>query len=423
MRCPRARMRRLTWHDIAMVSQGRDVADAPPDVAVGATGTATVAWSLVDHGIRTADNPAAPGDPRDPTHGSPLTATFPQFDDYLGIDAADRQTLVYAQHRSGGGKPRDVVRSDRAPGADWSNSTATVVDPVRPDLMQVAVSSSGAAVALWQQGQSPSLRNQPLHISYRPSAGAAWTSPERVPVWQAFAPRVGIDDAGRVLVAYDRIADPFKGGVWAVRRGATGRWEKPQHLIGPGNEMFGLAVGAGGAAVVTYGEVYDAGRPIGPQFTSRMSPDGSWGAPVRQPQGPPFGLISGAVDLDAKGRALIAGWDGRHVVGRWSSPDGRWRKPFVVAADVSNPRYFLLQAAVNRRGDALVVWGAKTQQAQLWARYKPVGQKWTKPVMVTGTDHSPSWFSAAVGECGHTAVAWMTSDARQVQVRRAFPIP
>ena len=419
--CPSGRMRSWSMHDIATVSQGREVADSPPDVAVSTAGTATVAWSPQAGGIRTAYDPPAPGDPQDPTHGAPLSADFPAFNDYLGIDAADKQTLVYSQHVSDGGNAHvDVVRSDRAPGAQWSSFPAKVVHPARPDLMQLAVNSSGAAVVVWQKYPA-SGRAQPRYSSYRDAAGAAWTSPERVLGAQAFAPHVGIDDAGRVLVAYNRIADPYKGGVWAVRRSATGGWEKPQHLIGPDKEMFGLTVGARGAAVVTYGEVYNAGVPIGPQFTSRMSPDGTWGAPVRQPQGPPFGLISGAVDMDAKGRVLIAGWDGTDVLGRWSSPDGRWRKPFVLAARVSKPRHFLLKAALNRRGDALVVWGAKTEEAQLWARYKPVGQEWTKPVMVTRADSPPSRFGATVGECGHAAVAWTTRDDRQVQVRRASP--
>ena len=54
-------------------------------------------------------------------------------------------------------------------------------------------------------------------------------------------------------------------------------------------------------------------------------------------------------------------------------------------SDVAKRRPFLLKAAVNRRGDALVVWGAKTEQVQLWARYKPIGQKWTRPVLLTAS--------------------------------------
>jgi hypothetical protein len=99
---------------------------------------------------------------------------------------------------------------------------------------------------------------------------------------------VGIDDAGRVLLLYDR-AHNAPGGK-AIRRSSTGRWGKPQHV--GGGEM---AVGAGGAAVVAYSRASrrpdqpaasdgrehdtepdnDASR-AGAQslFTQRMSPSG-----------------------------------------------------------------------------------------------------------------------------------------------------
>ena len=44
-----------------------------------------------------------------------------------------------------------------------------------------------------------------------------------------------------------------------------------------------------------------------------------------------------AVDMDAKGRAMIAWWDGTDLMVRWSRSDGRWHKPCVLAADVSKP--------------------------------------------------------------------------------------
>lgn len=76
---------------------------------------------------------------------------------------------------------------------------------------------------------------------------------------------------------------------------------------------------------------------------------------------------------------------------RWSRPDGQWRRPCVLAAGVDKP-YSVTpnpQLAVNRRGDALVVWRAKhrvpPRVAQLWARYKPAGQEWTKPGHVGAT--------------------------------------
>lgn len=419
--CP-SKQTRVTMHDITAVSRGRKVADAPPDVVVSSAGTATVAWSLQSGGIRTAEDPPAPADPQDPRYGASSSAGFPHFNDYLSIDAADRQTLVYNEDVTDGrSKPFvDVIGSDRTPGAAWSSSPATVMHRARADLTQLAVSPSGAAVVMWQK--QPDVRNQPVYLSYRNAAGGRWTTPERAPVAQAWAPHVGIDDAGRVLLVYDRLLFP-NPGVLAIRRTATGRWEKLQHVGGPSTEAFGMAVSAGGAAVVTYGVVYDAGRPIGPQFTSWMSPDGTWTAPVQQPEGPPFGLVAGAVDMDAKGRALIAGWNGTNLVGRWSRTDGRWNKPFVLAARVPNPRYFSLEVEVNRRGDALVVWGAKGRAEQLWVRYQLAGEPWTKPLQVTQGDNPPQWLSAAIGECGHSAIAWTTRDKGQIQVRRTTPTP
>jgi hypothetical protein len=129
--------------------------------------------------------------------------------------------------------------------------------------------------------------------------------------------------------------------------------------------------------------------------------------------------------MDAKGRALIAGWKGADLMGRWSRPDGRWRKPFVLTADVSKTLKWGLteRVAVNRRGDAVVGWGAKGRIAHVWARYKPVGQEWTQPVRLTRADKPPQLFRAAIGECGHVAFAWVTSGDPELQVLRASPMP
>ena len=111
-----------------------------------------------------------------------------------------------------------------------------------------------------------------------------------------------------------------------------------------------------------------------------MSPAGTWGAPVLQPDG--LGARGLAVGVDARGRALLAGWRGADLVGRWSKPDGQWRQPFVLASDISLPRdppgLFpapllspTVVVKVNRRGDAVVGWAAKGRVAQIWTRYKP----------------------------------------------------
>ena len=79
------------------------------------------------------------------------------------------------------------------------------------------------------------------------------------------------------------------------------------------------------------------------------------------------------------------------------------------------------QLAVNRRGDALVVWRARGRAPQLWARYKPSGQGWTKPVKLTRATDTPETYDVALGDRGHAAIAWMPRNDRQIQILRTSP--
>ena len=124
--------------------------------------------------------------------------------------------------------------------------------------------------------------------------------------------------------------------------------------------------------------------------------------------------------MDAKGRVLVAWWDGTDLVVRWSRPDGEWRKPCVLAADVKRPLSVNPDArlSVNRLGDALVVWGAKGRVPQLWARFKPAGHAWSEPIKVTRGSNIPVDYTVDLGDGGHTAIAWMPRNGREIHVVR-----
>jgi hypothetical protein len=410
------------------------------DVVVSRTGTATVAWTGLRAPlfIRTSDEPPAPGDPQDPPDPDPPTPPYghdpgeypvsSMFNglggDALGIDSAGVQTALWQQDvfvpdgstgTSGGTTENyDVVLSDRPPGGGWSSSPS-VVGTGYVGESQLAVNASGAAVVAWSK--SGNEKNSGWYASYRDAADAGWTPAKRLPHAGSLS-QVGIDDVGRVLLLY---SSGSNGATKAIRRSAAGRWGKPQNVGGADS----MAVGAGGAAMVGYSRTTDRTSPS-QQFTQRMSPSGHWDAPVRQPDGIPVtfpGNRQGAVvDMDAKGRALFAWWDGSDLMIRWSRPDGRWRRPCVLA-QVSKPRGILAaELAVNRRGDALVVWPAKDEVAQLWARYRPAGQGWTKPVEVMRADRLPETFIIAIGDRGHTAIAWTPRrNDHQIQVLRTSP--
>ncbi|MGF9757641.1 hypothetical protein AAII07_20825 [Microvirga sp. 0TCS3.31] len=422
VRCPSGPMSSWVMHEPSAVSESvNDLPWMTPDVVVSRAGTATVAFASVDNVVRTADDPPAAGDPQDPAHGQ-QDPHAPTGGVHLGIDGSDVQTTMvqeFVRLVDNSGSSNEIVDLQlpgRFPGRGWSSSPAEVAEQELLYEAHLAVNASGAAVLMWLD----SAYN--LLAVYRDSAWATWTAPQLVPASADISPtfEVGIDDVGRVLVV-GRYGGEH--GVRAIRRSSAGKWGKVQELSGPGTEFYTMAVGAGGAAVALHGPLDFDGPASGSLFASRMSPAGHWRPPVRQWNRVAF---DEAVGMDGKGRALIAAWNGADLMGRLSTPDGRWRDPFVLASDVSRTRKWGLAVAVavNRRGAAVVGWGAQGRVAQVWARYKPFGHKsWTRPVRMTPTDDAPRLFRVAIGECGHVAFAWETSRDTQLRVLRASPRP
>lgn len=391
------------------------------DLVVGPGGRATLAWvsgSRSGRGwqVLTSDLPSAHGDPQllpgpppDPLPaGARASALFPDGN-HLGVDGAGALTVAFQQDlllASGQTTENyDLVLSERPAGGTWS-PTPHVADEGNLFTMSLAVSSSGAAVAAWgryDSGQFPS------YVTYRPSAGAAWTPPaERIaprsgPVWD-----VGIDGSGRAVLLYSAANEDAK----VVRGTPTAGWSRPQPLPGTARA---LAVGVGGAAVVA-GTRGTGGRA----YTVHMSPSGSWGDPVEQPG---VGLYPDRpIAIDGAGRALYVWWEERRLMTRSSGRDGDWRDPCVLADGVPEPRYFDdvdSHVAVNPRGDVVVMWRTKEQAPHLWVRYKPTGADWTAPTRITpDSGRLLGEYRAAIGPRGRAALAWTTGDQREIHVLR-----
>lgn len=413
---------------IAWTTQDRTTRDLPAwgsigNLVVDRQGTATLAWHDEAGGrwnVRTSDQPSSPGDPQvlpGPPHdpvpeGAEVSAHFPQGD-HLGVDGSGALTALWLQDlrlRDGQNTEfYDVVLSNRAAGGAWSPMPHVAGDG-SVSGSGLAVNASGAAVVAWARydgGEFPS------YVSYRPSAGAAWTPAERVAPHAGWLWDVGIDDMGRAVLLYGTRSEQ----VMAVRGTPIAGWSRPQPLPGGGADMT-LTAGAGGAAVVAGRRGAQGLRP----YTISMSRSGTWGAPVRQPDA---GYPGPTVAMDGAGRALYVWWDEQRLMARWSRPGGRWREPCVLAEGAPDPRYFDdvdSHVAVNRRGDALVVWRTKDPTPQLWARYKPAGQAWTEPINVTANaSRLIGEFRAAIGARGHAAIAWMTGNHRQLNVVRRSP--
>lgn len=419
--CRSETLRAWSFRDVAtrrLVAYGR-----LEDLAVSQTGTATVAWTeSVDSGeVHTMNDPAAPGDPQSPA-GPPDPQRREVFDVFgdgaLGVDAADTQTLIWlSDERGPGAGPSpfteffDIVVADRNPGARWSDSPA-VLGAGTIGSHQLAVNAAGAAVVAWSQYEG---RRIVVHASYRAAAGAEWAPMESVAT-NSSAQGVGIDDSGHVLLLFSRTGR--RGATYAVRRTPAGTWQKPDRIFGD-DEGGDLVVAADGSAIVMRTHFAD-GATSGYPITYRMAPSGRWKRPVRHRAFTDVLWGGRSIDIDARGKSMMAGWEGTDLIVKWSRPDGTWRRPCVIAQGVNAPQSLNpgARVEVNRRGDALVVWGAKGRVPQLWARFKPAGRRWSQPVKLTRGSSLPDSYTTELGDGGHAAIAWMPRNGRQLHVVR-----
>ncbi|WP_457191188.1 hypothetical protein [Nocardioides sp. P5_E3] len=308
------------------------------------------------------------------------------------------------RRRGMGSETYDLVLSDRPAGRAWPPDphVAGTAFLLRGHL---AVNASGTAVVAWQGFE------EPLRLSYRPTAGAAWGPAHSAPPDAAGVVDVGIDDAGQVVMLYGNQDQD----VFAVKGTPGTGWGRPTLL--PGNDHQ-LEASTGGAALVRVSR----GFPNTRHYTYSMSPTGTWGAAVRQPD--TLGLAP-VVAIDGDGRAAYMYWHQRRLSIRWSDADGRWHTPCVLTDRASNPFDSDEDSgavAVNARGDAVVVYRITDDTPQLWARYKPAGQAWTEPIEVTAeATHPQRTFRVAIGPRGHTAIAWAAPNLKEIDVVRLAP--
>ena len=315
----------------------------------------------------------------------------------------------------------DVVLGDRSPGGGWSSSPSVVGAGYAVWSARLAVNPSGAAVAIWNP-----FGTQTVYANYRAGrrrqVDATWNGgAERVIVrrWVSTT-RVGCCCCSATS-ATDK-APPAQGYAVAAPRPERG----DSRNASPEEER--LAVGAGGAAMLAYSSELRSPPPP-PRTTAATIPapdkcagradaqslfthDGcrhrAAGAPVRQPAVTDT-WSGGFVDMDAKGRALLAWWDGTDLMVRWSRPDGEWRKP-SSSQQASRGRFG--RTPTRSRGEptrrcARGV-GASRVPAPGGATVGPLQARRTgvdKAGEADAGGQPPGTYTVALGDRGHAAIA------------------
>jgi hypothetical protein len=240
--------------------------------------------------------------------------------------------------RAGGAAPSAVPLSAAAPGADASSP-------------EVALDGRGDAFAIWRE-TTPA--GDVTEASTRP-AGGRWSRPQVLA--SGFGARLAVDAAGDAVVAG---ITPGNRGVFVVYRRARAPWGRARLLSRSGIGCCGgpsVAIDGAGRALVAFED----------QTTVKVATRGRDHAGWRV-RALGRGILP-VVAVDARGDALVA-WHAANafdapIVTAWKPAGRRWRRPQQLPEPPGEfPDLFVLAAALDARGDAIVLTATWTDGPQ-----------------------------------------------------------
>lgn len=352
------------WSRAVSLSPLRE-ASLADQLAENQRGAASVVW---DQGFEsTQEHPPpefigssflrAPGSAwSSPRRVSPFSALTAASRAGVGVDARGDAIAVWIED-----EPTGFVvdaASARAGSERWSAPTA-LDGPAALESPAIAVSSSGAAVAVWLQSVSGSIftGERDEVIAAVRSARGAWghvvplgseyeLPGEADPTTNPPGPRVAIDRAGAAIVVWQHQAGDRVLAEADVFDSRTMRWGASMAIARSDAIDPDVALDAVGDATVAWttsrGGVATSSR--------RMTGDYSWTPPqtlLKVQVNIPFPHVAASPD----GAAIIV-WQGPVAAAVRSSPGSPWQRPATLSSASGGEA----QAALDPKGDAVVAW-------------------------------------------------------------------
>jgi hypothetical protein len=273
---------------------------------------------------------------------------------------------------------------------------------------QVALDGKDNAIAIWESNDGT---GGIIQSAAKP-AGGAWSTPSDLS-HGGISPKIGLDGSGNAVAVWQRT--DFSAGTVLVESAAkavNGAWSTTTTLgFGASPE---IAVDRSGDAVAVwqrYPTIQAATR----------TPDGVWSSPSEiSPAGP--STSNPRVGIDAKGNATAI-WlrldtstigNPRDIVQTASKPfGGAWSAPMDLSSlddDAINPHI-----AVDKRGEAAVVWGAYNQPTSTSvakAATRSLDGHWSAPTGISYNGTGLFETNVAVDDKGDATAVWTTFDSR-----------
>jgi hypothetical protein len=385
--------------DLSAVGQDAE----EPQVAVDSAGDAFAVWSR-SNGFHTIIQAAIR--PAGGSWGSIVdlsaagrNATEPQ----LAVDPAGDAVAVWSRSN---GSHTIIQAASRPAGGGWSGPMDLSAAGRNAAEPQVAIDSSGDAVAAWQRFDGIVQIVQ----SRSRAASGAWGATDELsePGQDAEAPQVAVDPAGNAVAVWSR-RDGSNLIVQAASKPAGGAWLGAIDLSEEGEnaEAPQVAVDPTGGAVVVWSReegadkiVQSSAKPAGGAWLApddlsaagldaeaaqvAVDPAGNAVAVWISSPGPPTVIVQGAV---------------RPAGGAWLGPDD------LSAGGLSSAE--APQVAVDPAGNAAAVWARSAgSPTVVEASTKPAGGGWLPPVPLSELGNSAVEAQISLDPAGDGVAVW-----------------
>ena len=400
-----------------------------PHVAVDASGNAISVWtrpfgassSLV---VQASSKPKG-GSWSAPVNLSSIASGQAAVSPQIAFDPSGNAIAIWSQFD---GFDQRVQSSKLTPGGSWSppvNLSATGQDANYP---QIAVDSSGNAVAVWAITDGINTVAQ----SSRLPVGGSWTTPVTLSAsgQDSYNPQVAVDASGNAVSVWTR-TDGSNTILQASRMTSGGSWSTPVNISQTGQNANypRIAVDSSGTAVTIWIESDGVSDVV---QSSTLPTGGSWSSPVTlTPQGQ-YGTDPNII-IDSSGNAQAV-WSLRDnslfflstfCIIQYSTmtPGGSWSTPTSLSesGQIANSP----QISADSLGNSVAVWlRSDGSNYIVQASKKSGGGSWTSPVNLSAPGQD-SYIPQISVRAGTAAAVWARSDGTNLIIQSSttdFPV-
>ncbi|MEW5756446.1 MAG: hypothetical protein AB1810_09080 [Pseudomonadota bacterium] len=341
-------------------------------------------------------------------------------DPQVAVDSSGNAIAVWRQNH-------DIwANRFNAESGAWGAAQLIETGAGNADDPQITVDSSGNAIAVWSQYDG--LYTSIWTNRFSAESGA-WGAAQLIGAgvgYDASDPQIAVDGSGNAIAVWRHKESGryrYAGGTWAKRFNAeSGAWGAAQ-MIGAGDtalysvpQIAQIAVADSGNAIVVWPQ---HSTPYASIWANRFSVEsGAWDAPqlIETSVGDAY---SPQIAVDGSGNA-IAVWsqhDGSTYTDIWanrfSTASGVWGTAQLI--DPGAGHAYSPQIAVDGGGNAIAVWVQNDQNADVWTnRFSAVSGTWSGAQLIeTGVgeaDFIGGPPQIAVDGSGNAIAVWVQID-------------